>query len=147
MLTSVNHQRIKIAVFFKCMYQRSNLYKIWPGPTYTNDFNHVFFLSKLESSVHCLTNFHYKKHRRRKESLRLRHLTLQHHHCRVAGFAVAGFVDGNDAVFQFLAAGLLDQCRFADYRGRNLFPSSGGTFSALDLVGTGFAAFDRRFPV
>jgi len=34
-------------------------------------------------------------------------LALQHNHCSVGRFAVTGFVDRDDAVFQFLAAGLV----------------------------------------
>ena len=44
-------------------------------------------------------------------------ITLQHHHPGVTRFAVAGFVDGDDAIFQLLAAGLLDQCGLLCYGG------------------------------
>ena len=35
-------------------------------------------------------------------------IILQHDHCCIGRFAVTGFVDGDDAVFELLAAGLLD---------------------------------------
>ena len=51
-------------------------------------------------------------------------ITSQYHHHGIAGFAVTGFIDRDNAVFEFLAAGLLNQRGFRDNGGGSLFPES-----------------------